>query len=44
LTLDIFTSNVVYEDLMPVVVYVDGDDLHEDEQEELRPTSGTVII
>ena len=29
LSLDIFTSNVVYEELQPVVVYIGGSDLKE---------------
>ena len=36
LTLDIFTPNVVYEGLLPVVVYVDGDDLSEDDDQLIR--------
>ena len=40
LTLDIFTSNVVYDQLMPVVVYVDGDELSEERTKAIRPTAG----
>ena len=40
LTLDIYTSNVVYNELMPVVVYVEGDDLYEDVEETMKPSSG----
>lgn len=39
LTLDIFTSSVVYDQLMPVVVYVDGDELNEERTKEIRPTA-----
>ena len=39
LTLDIFTSSVIYSDLKPVVVYVDGDDLSQDEAEALQPSA-----
>lgn len=39
LTLDIFTSNVVYNELMPVVVYIGGEDLYEDMEAELKPDS-----
>ena len=40
LTLDIFTSSVIYSDLKPVVVYVDGDDdLSPDEAEALQPSA-----
>jgi carboxylesterase type B len=41
LSLDVFTSNVVY-DLMPVVVYISGDDLHADVDQEIRPTSSKI--
>ena len=41
LTLDIFTSNVVYNQLMPVVVYIDGDELSQEMEETIRPTAGT---
>ena len=41
LTVDIFTPNVVYEGLLPVVVYVDGDDLSEADDETVRPSAGT---
>ena len=37
LSLDIYTSNVVYEELQPVVVFIGGSDLKEDD--EVRPTS-----
>ena len=37
LSLDIYTSNVVYEELQPVVVFIGGSDLKEDQ--EVRPTS-----
>ena len=30
LTLDIYTSSVVYSNLRPVVVYIDGDDLSQE--------------
>ena len=45
LTLDIFTSNVVGnviagDDLSPVVVYIDGDELSETETKTIRPTAG----
>ena len=40
LTLDIFTPNVVYDALLPVVVYVDGDDLSEEEDDAVRPSAG----
>ena len=43
LFLDVFTPNLVYNELMPVVVYVNGEDLHEDEDQELRPSSGKEI-
>ncbi|TRY73621.1 hypothetical protein TCAL_09914 [Tigriopus californicus] len=39
LTLDIFTSNVVYNELMPVVVYIGGEDLYADIEAELKPNS-----
>lgn len=39
LTVDIYTSSVVYTDLQPVVVYVDGDDLTEEEGQELQPSA-----
>ena len=39
LTLDIYTSSVVYADLKPVVVYIDGDDLSQDEEEALQPSA-----
>jgi carboxylesterase type B len=39
LTLDIFTSSVIYSDLKPVVVYVDGDDLSQEEAEALQPSA-----
>merc|ERR1712223_1494873 len=39
LTLDIYTSSVVYTDLKPVVVYIDGDDLSQDEEEALQPSA-----
>jgi carboxylesterase type B len=39
LTLDIYTSSVVYDDLKPVVVYIDGDDLSQDEELELQPSA-----
>lgn len=41
LTLDIFTSNVVYNELSPVVVYVDGDNLVEEKENQIGPDSGT---
>lgn len=50
LTLDIYTSSVVYSDLKPVVVYVDGDDLSQEESENLQPSAalasktGTVFV
>ena len=37
LSLNIFTSNVVYDELQPVVVFIGGSDLKEDQ--EVRPTS-----
>ena len=40
LTLDIFTPNVVYDGLLPVVVYVGGDDLSEEDEELIRPSAG----
>ena len=43
LTVDIYTSNVVYNELMPVVVYVEGDDLYEDVEETMKPSSGRTI-
>ena len=39
LTLDIYTSSVVYNDLQPVVVYIDGDDLSQEEEEALQPSA-----
>ncbi len=39
LTLDIYTSSVTYNDLMPVVVYIDGDDLSEEEEARLQPSA-----
>ena len=39
LTLDIYTSSVVYSDLKPVVVYIDGDDLSQEEEAELQPSA-----
>ena len=40
LTLDIFTSTVVYNQLMPVVVYVDGgDDLDSASEAKIQPSS-----
>jgi hypothetical protein len=41
--LDIFTPNVVYDALLPVVVYVDGDDLSEEDDDLIRPSAGTII-
>ena len=38
LSLDIFTSSVVYNELMPVVVYLGGEDLSQ--EDELKPNSG----
>ena len=43
LTLDIFTSNVVYNQLMPVVVYIDGDELSKEMAEKIQPTAGTYL-
>ena len=40
LTLDIFTSSVVYNEFMPVVVYIDGDELSKEEEKKIRPTAG----
>ena len=40
LTLDIFTSNVIYDPLMPVVVYIDGDELNKESSRKIRPTAG----
>jgi hypothetical protein len=40
LTLDIYTPNVVYDGLLPVVVYVDGDDLTEDQDQRVQPSAG----
>jgi len=39
LTLDIYTSSVVYTDLKPVVVYIDGDDLSQDVEAGLQPSA-----
>ena len=39
LTLDIYTSSVVYNDLKPVVVYVNGDDLSPAEELQLQPSA-----
>ena len=39
LTLDIYTSSVVYSNLRPVVVYIDGDDLSQEEEEKLQPSA-----
>ena len=39
LTLDIYTSSVVYYDLKPVVVYIDGDDLSQEAEEALQPSA-----
>jgi hypothetical protein len=44
LSLDIFTSNVVYNELMPVVVYVGGEDLTEEQENNLAPSSGENFI
>lgn len=39
LTLDIYTSSVVYNELQPVVVYIDGDDLSQEEEQALQPSA-----
>ena len=44
LTLDIYTPSVVYDQLLPVVVYVDGDDLSEEDDETIRPSAGWFIL
>jgi hypothetical protein len=41
--LDIFTPNVVYDALLPVVVYVDGDDLSEEDDDLIRPSAGSSL-
>ena len=38
--MNIYTSSVVYDELMPVVVYVPGDDLTVEQEEKLQPSSG----
>ncbi len=43
LTLNVFTGSVVYEDLAPVVVYLSGDELTEEEEERVRPSSGLAV-
>ena len=43
LNLDIYTSNVVYTPLMPVVVYIDGDELSEEMSEKIRPSAGLLL-
>ena len=43
MTLDIYTPSVVYDQLLPVVVYVDGDDLSEEDDETIRPSAGWFI-
>jgi carboxylesterase type B len=43
LTLDIFTSNVIYDPLMPVVVYIDGDELDKESTKKIRPTAGKMF-
>ena len=40
LTLDIFTPNVIYDQSLPVVVYIDGDELSEEMTKKIRPTAG----
>ena len=37
--MDIFTSSVVYYDLKPVIVYIDGDDLSQEEEDKLQPSA-----
>ena len=39
LTLDIYTSSVVYHNLKPVVVYIDGDDLTLEDELTLQPSA-----
>ena len=39
LTLDIYTSSVVYSQLRNVVVYIDGDDLSQENEAELQPSA-----
>ena len=42
LTLDIFTPNVIYDQSLPVVVYIDGDELCEEMTKKIRPTAGKI--
>lgn len=37
--MDVYTASVVYNDLKPVIVYVDGDDLSQEEEEKLQPSA-----
>ena len=44
LTLDIFTPNVMYDSSLPVVVYIDGDELSQEMTKKIRPTAGTIML
>ena len=44
LTLDIFTPNVMYDSSLPVVVYIDGDELSQEMTKKIRPTAGIIML